>query len=194
MDIKTHDILSYDIYKIVVRLLDIPNLISCSTLGGENTPTTMDEENILQLKNCLDLTLRDISVHYIPFSHVRQITITNNAYSLITINNMQKLLFIKDLNNQSVSYEEANNIIYLPNGTYYMGYEIVPTSVIDSSIIEEVPVEITTNMLVYGTNKFYCLSKGLCDEADMWNKLYKDEIAEAVKKTGNIMIKDRRWE
>lgn len=142
---------------------------------------------------CYNLVETQIATDYAPL--VREETVVSENGKIAYEKLSRSPAFIIgafDSFGQKVSIRVFPTYFAVANGSYTVRYAALPT---EKTIEDECEFAqgITLRTVAYGIAAEYCVQNGLYAECAVWEKKYKDALAELRKQRGVKTMKGRAW-
>jgi hypothetical protein len=153
-----------------------------------------DEKARAQLLKCANLTVNEICADHYPLT--RETTVRSGTgkieYSALAQERVLEVLSVKR-GDENVRFRSFPGYIKTaPDFTAAVRFAYLPDEYGTDEAVP-VPDKIGARVAAYGAAAEYCLVGGLFEEADLWEKRYRDSLAAALRKRGEITIPARRW-
>lgn len=157
-----------------------------------------DEETTQKIRylcSCIDVVTNEIACEYFPILHTEVATASNKR---IEYERLSKCVIdVKSVkrNGKKVDYELYSNGIGVDeDGEYYVSYEFTPKSY-EGNLDQKIELfgRITPRIVGIGAVAEYCLAFDRFDEAQTYDKMFKDALSSVEKNMGNMRVKARRW-
>lgn len=164
---------------------EVEQLINNNDVSGE----------LDMLLKCLNLTLCEVADDYLPILNKETICIdSNKLYFDDLIKPCKEIISIKlSDSNKNIKFTQYANYVYVSAKGYV---DIVYKTNIDKvnidSVINQFPC-LSSKCLALGTASEYCYINGFYEEAEMWDKRFKDSLQIACRKKKEIVMPKRWW-
>ena len=152
---------------------------------GENTASV--------LRQCFNLVQNELALDYLPIIREDE-TYTQTGvipFSLLSKEPV-KILDVTDGKGESVEYTMFPEYVKSQPGKLKIVYTYVPDDK-DFEQVAEASQQASTRLFAYGMAAEYCLANGLFEEANIWDKKYRDSIRAAYRLKSCKVIQSRRW-
>ena len=165
-----------------------------SSLGGTQTETEAETKDLNFLLRCLNLSYLDVASDYIPLHTTETVEPTNGKIFFNSLT--KKLNEIKSVNENGfrVKYLMYSDCIKLDAKKVEITYSFIPDELTTlSSTMETFSNKVSERVLAYGTAMEYCFISGLYDDAQIWEKRFKDALLIKSTKKSEKKLPNRRW-
>ena len=177
-----------EIIKQVAILLQLNDLIDANLDDYENLDSQL-KKDINVVISCINEVLCDIATDHLLLEATEEIEVIDEMFDLSKLQKVfYKLVKFYDYNAYKI---EFNNLI-TKSGKYKITYNYLPEIVnIDDQINYD--SRLTIYAICYGVAKEYCLVCGNYGESEMWESKFNNAMQVAVRKSGCVSLKPRRW-
>lgn len=154
---------------------------------------TSGKEQADLLLTCFNLVENELALDYIPLIKEETFTLTNGklAYSKFS-SSVVRILRVEDKNGETVPFRLFASYMEADEKTVTVRYAYTPVEKTINSE-SEYAVGVSERLLAYGMAAEYCTALGLYEEANVWDKKYKEGI-EAARRVGTkSKLPSRRW-
>lgn len=188
MDIK-------NILKLACLFLGKENLENLTELGGLQSSTSAEQKELNFLLRCLNLTYSEIASDYIPLLKTENVSTTDGKIVFSNLSkNLCEVKSLKDSGGFKVSYKLYPDYIFADGKDFEITYSYLPEVLENfSSSLENFSKKISEKILAYGTAMEYCFISGLYDDAQIWEKRFKDALMVRSGKKTEKRLPKRRW-
>ena len=135
----------------------------------------------------------ELASEYIPLRKQTELETETGAvpYSLFT-DKLLQIVRVTDEWDMPVRYDLYDEYFKTKSGRIKVTYTYMPKA---KGTDEEIDfgLYVTKRLLAYGIAADYCLKKGLYEEAELWDKKYKESIRAAYKKAPCKKLPAREW-
>lgn len=164
---------------------EVEELISENSITGE----------LAMLLKCLNLTLTEIADDYLPILNKETICIdSNKLYFDDLIKPCKEIISIKLSNsNKNIRFTQYENYVFV-NAKGYVDV-VYKTSIGEANINSEInqfPC-LSSKCIALGTASEYCYINGFYEEAQMWDRRFKDSLQIECRKKKEIVMPKRWW-
>lgn len=172
--------MTQDIIKLAATFLGLDDVTAYLSSTSEEDPTTEVAAKINQLIIFTNYILREITREYYPLKHEE--IITSSDEGIISFNNLSKTATaVKDVKNRlglSVKYNTYPEYIKVEsaNAEYKVFYNYSPEPIEEISDDIELPFGLDYFIVCFGIASEYALSKGLYEEANMWESKFINSL------------------
>ncbi|MBR1987947.1 MAG: hypothetical protein IKA36_02790 [Clostridia bacterium] len=182
-----------DVLKDGAQLLGLTEEVEILNKTTEETQSdSLENNNIKELFHLVKFSIQELCSNYVPIVNMEEIDVQNLKYELKSLTNFIKLKKITK-GEERADYKLMNRTLHFKeNGTYSVYFETYPTI---SSMFDEVDFlsHLSPDVIVFGLCSYYCLSKGLFEDFNMFHDKYI-ERAESLKDMKTFFLPTRRWE
>lgn len=177
-------------------LIMIQNDSLADKISQESYTLTTDEQKEIDLIiNSINLTQQNIATKY--YSLIDVVKVTNSTgeikYSDITSQHIYNILSVKNAKNANLKYVLKPTSIVTNVGDNVIKYSYFPQDVTINDNLSVLSVKISERAILYGSISEYLFVKGIFDEAEMWEKKFKDEVNQIINIRKNAFIPPRTW-
>lgn len=158
----------------------------------ENQTVALENSNIKELFHLVKFSIQELCSNYVPVLNMQEIVVENLTFELKNLHNFIKLKKIT-LGEERAEYKVLNRTIHFKeNGVYSVYYETYPNI---TSLFDEVDFlsNLSPDVIVFGLCSYYCLSKGLFEDFNLFHDKYLDR-AQSLKDLKTFFLPTRRWE
>lgn len=157
-------------------------------------PEKQDLSDLNLMLNSLNYAIYDIA-DYIPVCKEKEVTLVNGEVLLHDIDdNIKEIISVKTKAGRTLKYKYIENkLICLATNVVirYMAYPKEATTIEDD--VEDFGGRVSARIVAYGTASEYCLLQMLYDDASIWENRFKNAMLTAMRKKGEIKLKNRGW-
>ena len=180
--------------------------IACLFLGKENIANVLNLEDfslasdgekseVQFLISCLNLVQQEIATDYIPLN-IRENVLPEDGKILIKSlsKKLLEVISIKDRNGYKLKYKNFPNHLEVDGVSSEIFYRYQPDEI--SSLedeLENFSNKVTEKIFAFGVAMEYCFIQGLYDDAQIWEKRFKDALLIRASKKSNMKLPARRW-
>ena len=184
-----------NILKLTCLFLGKENLENITELDGSETSTSAQQKELNFLLRCLNLTYSEIASDYIPLLKTEKVLTTDGKIVFSNLSkNLCEVKSLKDENGFKVNYKLYPDYILADGKNFEITYSYLPEALSSiSSTLENFSKKVSEKILAYGTAMEYCFISGLYDDAQIWEKRFKDAILVRSGKKTEIKLPKRRW-
>lgn len=150
------------------------------------------DRTLQKLVGCVNLALCELAEEYLPLTARQTVT----AGGIVPYADFERSPV------QILSARQGGNVryVYRPDGVEFEAEGDVEVEYTyrpgERGFLDEVETgggQIGVRTLAYAVCAEYCLQNGDYDEAQVWDKRYKDNLLNALSKKSEISIKKREW-
>jgi len=169
-----------DILKLTSTFLNLDDVTNFLSLN-ESEPSEGVRAKISELLTLTNYVAREITKGYFPLSSSE--TKTSDEEGRIHFSKLErKAISVKDIKNSlglSVSFELYPTYVKLEtiNSPYTIYYNYVPSPVTSIDEAIELPFGLDYFVVCFGVASEFCLSKGLYEEAQMWESKFLNSLS-----------------
>lgn len=174
----------------MLGLVQERDILSIAT--EENQTSVLENNNIKELFHLVKFSIQELCSNYIPIVNAVDVEIDEKTFELKNLTNFIKLKKIMQ-GKDRVEFKMLNRTLHFnENGVYTIYYETYPSI---TSLFDEVDFlsHLSPDVIVFGLCSYYCLSKGLFDDFNMFHEKYINR-AENLKDMKTFFLPTRRWE
>lgn len=170
----------------VVSALDLQNLSSASQ-------SIQDEINLLV--KCLNLAYMEVASDYIPLLYKENITLEDGKLNFSGLTKtLIDVVSLKDKDGFRLKYKLFPSYLQTSENQVEITYSYQPTELTSvGSTIESFAGKISEKVLAFGTLMEYCFISGLYEDAEIWEKRFKDSLFVCSRKKSGMKLPSRRW-
>ena len=159
--------------------------------GGEDEE---GEKAAKALIRCFNVVENELALDYLPLcaedtlaSPTGRVLFSQLTYPAV------RVISVKDESGNRVKFRLFPDCIKTQPGRIQVAYTYTPKekTVKDSS---DFVLQTSKRLFSYGMASEYCLAAGLYEEAEIWDKKYKDAVEAAYRVSPSKVLKSRRWE
>lgn len=156
-------------------------------------PESRDLKLLIEIAN---LVIREVAEEYSPTYAIEKVGSNTNSEILLSLFSKQflKALWVKNANGDKETFNTYSSFVKVskPNRMFEVCYQYQPQKrSLDENI--ELSAETSTRVLAYGVASEFCLTELLFDEAIMWDTRFKSSIQNAIRKTKERKVAERRF-
>lgn len=147
------------------------------------------------LLNCLNLTLSEIADDYLPILNQETVYIDSNQLFLDDLSKPCKEIISIKLSDgkKNIKFTQYEEYVYVnAKGYVDIVYSTTINNVQLNSTINQFPC-ISSKCIALGTASEYCYINGFYEEAEMWDKRFKDTLQVECRKKKEIVMPKRWW-
>ncbi len=154
-----------------------------------------EKEQILFLLKCLNLVYQEIATDYFPLLNKEVITTTDGK---VLFSNLQKefleVISLKDCNGQKVRFRSFPSYLETAAEKVEIVYKYLPSDLESlTSTMETFSNKVSEKTFAFGVAMEYSFINGLYEDAQIWEKRFKDALFIRSCKKSNIKLPVRRW-
>lgn len=184
-----------DIIKTVCIFLQKEELLQTQQLDGETQATSQQDKEIEHLVRCLNLVQGQIACEFIPLLTEQSFAVENNKIDLTSLTKtLVDVVCAEDEFGAKIPFKLFPSHIKIACDRVKLTYSYLPSDI--TSLSSEVPNfsgRVTERVFAYGVAMEYCFICGLHDDAQIWEKRFKDSLLITARKKAEIRLPKRRW-
>ncbi|MBQ9728449.1 MAG: hypothetical protein IJV85_02520 [Clostridia bacterium] len=152
---------------------------------GENTANV--------LLQCFNLVQNELALDYLPLIREDEVYVSTGVvqFSALTKSPV-RIVDVTDGKGESVEYSVFPEYVKAQPGKLKIVYTYIPEDK-EFNNEAEAAAQASTRLFSYGMAVEYCLANGLFEEANVWDKKYRDAIRAAYRIKPCKVIQSRRW-
>jgi hypothetical protein len=161
--------------------------------NATNEITDAQQKEIDFLVRCFNLIYKETSADYLPLFYEEKIIFKNGQFEFnLLTQSILDVYRLYDDNDNNILYKLFSNYIKANTNSANIIYSFMPDDLNfdDDTLFAG---KLLPQVLAYGVAREYCLIRGEHNEADIWEKRYKDGIKMAMRKKSEIKLKPRKW-
>ena len=142
---------------------------------------------------CINMVVSEIASDYIPVEFEEEVEVDNGIIPYDKLS--KRLINLKNITKNStkiVTKMYPNEILVKADGLVKVCYLYMPEEVKLGDSIELSP-KVTTMLIVYGALGEYCLLQGRYEDANLYDKRYREMLKVACRVTKEIKLKHGWW-
>lgn len=182
--------------KLMAQYLGQKELLSTTTLDGQQSPTTDQSEILATYLTCINDVVQTLATSYFPLNKKQQLESQNKVFSYSLFSKpLLQIVWVKDLKldnkirfNSFVDGFEADSTFievlysYQPEFCQSFGDDL------------EVSLDcVTPRLVALGAVARYYLFEGLHKESEAWNRLFERAVLVASRPKRSLYIQKRSW-
>jgi hypothetical protein len=177
---------------VLLQLLDCYDYLEGTGADEEPSPDT-DRELSLLLK-CFNLIYGEIACDYVPLKAIETV---ERADGRIEYGGLSKgvidILSVRDGGGVKIDFKLNPTYIQGAEGLNEIAYTYMPEELgIEDEIAYETQ-KVSSLTFAYGTASEYCLIRSQFEEAETWEKRYKDALIIAQRLRKEVIVPKRGW-
>lgn len=151
------------------------------------------QEKVNLLLHAFNLVENELALNYFPLTYEE---VWETGVGTILFSKFQKkvirILKVQDALGNDVDFSLFPTYLKTQPGKVVVRYNYQPKEkkITDSCEFE---LYVSARLMSYGINSAFCLASGLFEEANVWEKKYKQAIESAYKSAPCKRIRARRW-
>jgi len=146
------------------------------------------------LLRCFHLVEKQLAEEYLPLKREETVETDTGAVAYAALERKPlRIVKVTDEWGMSLRFSTHADYIKAQTGRLTITYTFAP----DEKEIEaeaELHYAVTKRLCAYGVAAEYCLTAGLYEEAEVWEKKYKNGISAAYRQTPCKKIRGRNWQ
>ena len=184
-----------NILKIACLFLGKENIVNVLNLEDYETASDSEKSEVQFLISCLNLVYEEVATDYIPLYVRENVSLDDNKILIKSLSKkLLEVISIKDRNGYKVKYKNFPNHLEVDGVASEILYRYQPDEI--SKIDDEIECfsnKITEKVFAFGVAMEYCFIQGLYDDAQIWEKRFKDALLVRASKKSNMKLPVRRW-
>ena len=159
-------------------------------VNGTNSLYKQQSELLLQ---CFNLVENELALDYIPLVKQETLTLTDKKiYYEAFDSDVVRIIKVADEHGASLPYKLFAAYMEVDAEKAVVTYAYTPTP---KTMTEESDFQafVSERLFSYGMAAEYCMATGLCEEAVVWDKKYKEGIEGARQLARGGKMASRRW-
>ena len=173
--------------------------IACSFTDNNELASALDGNSLTQdqtlirdcLVNCFNLVNNEIASEYLPYLKSETIETDNFKINFTSFSEkLREIISIKDSYGNNVKYKVFESYVMVFFFYVTICYSFLPSSLSISSQFSSLLPE---RVFAYGIAREYYLGQALFDDADIWEKRFKNALMVLIRKKSEIVMPKRRW-
>ena len=151
------------------------------------------EEKVKLLLQAFHLVENELALNYFPLTYEE---VWETSLGTIPFSSFEKkvvrVLKVQDALGNDVDFSLFPTYLKTQPGKVVVRYNYQP---IEKELADDCEFElyVSASLMAYGVNSAFCLASGLFEEANVWDKKYKQAIESAYKSAPCKRIRARRW-
>ena len=187
-----------EVIKQSAIMLDLNEILELTEYGGTvNTASDYAIAQINNLKNCVNIVVDELACDYFPLKKEQKVVPDATgevSYAALDAPILQ-VLSIKNGSGYNIPYKEYPTYLQLEQtcavNIVYSRLPQVPTTI--NSQLDIVNAQLTTRIVALGVACEYCLNAGRIDQAEFFDRRFKDALLMSKTKRSEIRLPRRRW-
>lgn len=145
------------------------------------------------LLRCFNLVENEVALDYLPLCCEDETESETGvvAYTLLS-RPAVRVLRVTDEWGNKVPFKLYPEYLKAQPGKLKIAYTYTPKEKTAEDTSDYV-LQVSPRMFAYGMAGEYCLACGLYEEAEMWDRKYKDSLAAAYRSRPSRVMRSRRW-
>ena len=183
------------ILKIAGLFLNKNDMISALDLENISSASQSVQDEINFLVKCLNLAYQEVASDYIPLLYKEKVTLTDGKLNFSGLTKtIVDVVSLKDKNGFRVKYQSFPSYLQTNENEVEITYKYQPEDLTSlSSTIESFAGRVSEKLLAFGTLMEYCFILGLYEDAEIWEKRFKDALLVRSRKKSGMKLPSRRW-
>ena len=183
------------ILKIAGLFLNKNDMISALDLENISSASQSVQDEINFLVKCLNLAYQEVASDYIPLLYKEKVTLTDGKLNFSGLTKtIVDVVSLKDKNGFRVKYQSFPSYLQTNENEVEITYKYQPEDLTSlSSTIESFAGRVSEKLLAFGTLMEYCFILGLYEDAEIWEKRFKDSLKLRARKKSGLKLPSRRW-
>ncbi len=173
------------------RMLNLPEEVQFCLAGvGENSFAQKEADALLHSFNVVE---NELAMDYLPlYAEDEIVTASGSVFYTVLTRKPVRILGVKDGNGNSLFYQVFPEYVKAQVGKVRIRYTYMPNekTLYDQS---DYHLQASERLLALGVAVEYCLSRGMFEDANVWDKKYKQALKSAYKGYPSVVLRTRRW-
>lgn len=183
------------ILKIAALYLGKNDILTALDLENISSASQAVQDEIALLVKCLNLAYQEVAADYIPLIYKQSLNLTDGK---IYFSNLTKHLIdvvsLKDVNGFRLKYKNFPDHILTSKNQVEITYKYLPEDITAlNSSVDNFSNKISEKVLAFGTLVEYSFILGLYEDAEIWDKRFKDSLKLRARKKSGLKLPSRRW-
>lgn len=181
-----------NVIKLSAQLLKMDEVCDLEELGGSNENAEAKKKLNLLIR-CANLVINEIATDYVPLIIAEEINTDGKIYFAHLAKTVLDVKNIRTTDGSYVKFKVYPEYIQADcKGDCTLEYSYIPD---DYQLGDEIEYggKVNERIIAYGTVREYCLVNSMYEDAQIWDKRYKDSLLSAMRKGGYLNIPSRRW-
>jgi hypothetical protein len=158
----------------------------------EATTTQLQQEADAFLR-CYNMVENEVALDYLPLTTEQRLeTESGKLVYTAFLRTPVSIVSVTDRYGNRLPYTVYPAYLRTKQGTAVVTYSYAPTSKTLSGESEFV-ARVSQNLLAFGVAGEYCLTKGMYEEAVVWDKKFRDALLCACAQNSPHVVRSRRW-
>ncbi len=171
-------------------------LNKAATLLGENVsvPANASDERMVRLVNALGVAYMQLVTEYAPLEQKETITVQNGEYDLSSLSKkfFDAVKLVRS-DGEKERFRVRNGKLFAADGTYTLFYCYAPSSYPAIGGTIEVSSRVSLDLLARGVAAEYALESMMYEEASLFEKRYKEGLANVLSSRKELRLPCGRW-
>lgn len=184
-----------DIIRDAAIFLKLDNVLALPQMGG-STESSQAIKELELLKKCANFVIGEIASDYVPVTKTEDTVSADNKIEYTNLS--EAALDIKSLSDnfsKKLKFKVYPSFIWTDyNGKVHIEYTYLPAACELDDQTAYKSEKVSSRLIAYGTACEYCLVASMYEDAQIWDKRYKDALMSASRSGAPIRIPARRWE
>ena len=166
--------------------MDLENISSASQ-------SVQDEINFLI--KCLNLAYIEVAEDYVPLLCKEKLILDGGKLNFSSLTKtLVDVVSLKDKNGFKIKYKSFPTYLQTNESEAEITYKYKPEDLTSlTSTVESFAGKVSEKLLAFGTLMEYCFILGLYEDAEIWEKRFKDALLVRSRKKSGIKLPSRRW-
>ena len=180
-----------DVLTLARELLGLPEEVQEGIEGGQTSSWVQQE--VTMLLQCFNAVEKELAVDYLPLYNEDTIqTSTGSIFYSSLVHRPVRILGVRDADGTSLKYTIFPEYLKTQSGEVCVRYTYMPE---DKHLlsISDYHLQASEYLIAYGMAVEYCLMRGRFEEANVWEKKYKQALKSAYKAYPSVVLRTRRW-
>lgn len=154
--------------------------------------TTEGKEELDLLITCFNVVENELALDYLPLYQEEELqSLTGKINYAMLKRTAVRILQVTDADDNSLKFTIFPDCFKTQAGKIKVSYNYMPQ---EKSVVEKSDYEtLSPRLFAYGMAAEYATVKGLYEEANVWDKKYKEAVQAAYKLRPFVQMRSRRW-
>ena len=184
-----------NILKIACLFLGKENIVAALNLEDFSMASEGEKSEVQFLISCLNLIQGEVATDYIPLNFKEKVASEDGKILIESLSKkLLEVVSVKDKNGYKIKFKNFPNHIEVDGVAGEILYRYQPDEISElDDEIENFSNKVTEKILAFGVAMEYCFIQGLYDDAQIWEKRFKDALLIRASKKSNMKLPVRRW-
>lgn len=185
-----------EIMKTTAILLQMDSLLSSNYFTNGTTSTQEQATQVTALTTCFNLVNNIIATEYMPLLAEAACTVTDgriNYSDITTEHNIFNIKKVRSTDGDTLTFSCFPTYLKTQGKKVIVTYAYYPKTLIPTDEANTFGIQLSSRVYSYGMACEYCFMNGLYDEANMWDKRFKDALKGAIRRLAEVKLPSRSW-